>query len=537
MNRYQQVIIISLFLITASLSFEQPTPAAAQQQPPSLTVDHRFGAVESFWAAEEAADLGVGWERILFYWNEIQPFGPDSWNTLHVMEEWLHEANAHDRTVLGVLKNTPSWATDSPYASGVPYGLYLPDDDPDNLWANYVRKVVQYYAPLGVHNWIIWNEPDIAPGVYGHEFSGTMEDYFQLKKVAYRVIKENDPQGVVHLGGMTYWHDPTFLHRYLAMVAADPTAPDYDYYFDVISLHIYFRPETIPMIVGNAFAAQEAAGIVPPKEVWINETNARPSMDPEWPVQVELFQIDLDQQAWYIIQAFALGFASGAERISVYKLVDVNLPPGGESWGLVRPHDFSKRPAYYAYHTLIRQMADFIPPVRQQQGDLYQLVTFERPQGLTRVLWARGQAPVAVTLPATAESASLVTALGEVQTIRAEEGVYRLELAGARCYGECYMGGPPVFVVEPEISSEPPPTATAVPSPTATITPPPGITPSPEPTATATAVASPTPSPTPWPVVAEELAVATGPGPLVGLYALLAGLVLGLGLLLVWRRQ
>ncbi len=534
------LIFMSPFLAGRPAGAQTATPTPAPQM-----LDHRFGAVESFWAAEEAADLGVGWERILFYWNEIQPFGPDSWNTLHVMEEWLHEANAHNRTVLGVLKNTPSWATDSPYASGVPYGLYLPDDDPDNLWANYVRRVVEYYAPLGVHNWIIWNEPEIAPGVYGHEFSGTMADYYQLKKVAYRVIKAHDPQGVVHLGGITYWHDPTFLDRYLAMVAADPTAPDHDYYFDVISLHIYFRPETVPLILESAFTAQEAAGISPAKPVWINETNARPSMDPEWPVEVELFQIDLDQQAWYIIQAFSLGFAAGAERISVYKLVDVNLPPGGESWGLIRPHDFSKRPAYYAYHTLIRQTAGFIPPVRQQQGDLYQLVTFERPQGLTRVLWARGQAPVSVTLPATAASASLVSALGEVQTILAEEGVYRLELAGARCYGECYMGGPPVFVVEPEISSAPPPTATAVPSTTATVTPAPGIAASPEPTMMATAVASPLPSATPWPVVAEEMdvdtfvdtAVDTWPGPLTGLYVLLVGLLLGSGLLFIWRRR
>jgi hypothetical protein len=514
------------------LSLLRPAPAAAQQP-----VDQRFGAVESFWAAREAAELGVGWERILFYWNEIQPTGPNDWNTLHVLEEWLHEANAHNRTVVGVLKNSPGWATDSPYASGVPRGLYLPDDDPDNLWANYVRRVVQYYAPLGVHNWAIWNEPDIAPGTYGHEFSGTMADYYQLMKVSYRVIKQHDPTATVHLGGMTYWHDPGYLGRYLGLVAADPTAAENNYYFDVISLHVYFRPETIQLIVGSAFAAQQAAGITPMKAVWVNETNARPSMDPEWPVQVQSFTVDLDQQGWFIIQAFALGFAAGAGRISVYKLVDVNLPPGGESWGLIRPHDFSKRPAYYAYQTLIKHTAGFTYPVRRQQEPTHFIVGFQRPQGLTRVLWARGQAPVAVTLPATAESASLVTALGEVQTIRAEEGVYRLELAGARCYGECYMGGPPVFVVEPEISDEPPPTATAVSSPTATIPPPPGITPSPEPTATATAVASPTPSPTPWPVVAEELAVDTGPGPLVGLYALLAGLVLGLGLLLVVVRR
>jgi hypothetical protein len=538
------LLLISILVLWGARPAWQP--AAAQQSTPTPQpemLDDRFGAVESFWAAEEAADLGVGWERILFYWNEIQPFGPDSWNTLHVMEEWLHEANAHDRTVLGVLKNTPSWATDSPYASGVPHGLYLPDDDPDNLWANYVRRVVEYYAPLGVHNWIIWNEPEIAPGVYGHEFSGTMQDYYQLKKVAYRVIKAHDPQGVVHLGGITYWHDPTFLHRYLEMVAADPTAPANDYYFDVISLHIYFRPETVPLIVEEAFAAQAAAGITPAKPVWINETNARPSMDSEWPVEVESFQVDLDQQGWFIIQAFALGFAAGAERISVYKLVDVNLPPGGESWGLIRPHDFSKRPAYYAYHTLIRQTADFIPPVLQQQEDNYFVVTFQRPQGMTRVLWSRLEAPVAVSLPATAESATLVTATGEARTIRAQEGAYRIELEGARCYGNCYMGGPPIFVVEQDDSVEilpaatPSVTETATPASAATaVTTPANAQPSDE---VVTEPAVVPPEPTAPLLLAEEIEVETAvtPNNLSGWYFLGSGLLLGLGLFFIWRRR
>ncbi|MCZ7668304.1 MAG: hypothetical protein M5U34_14500 [Chloroflexi bacterium] len=164
-------------------------------------VDPRFGAIESFWAADEAEELGVGWERILFYWNQIQPTGPDDWNTLHVLEEWLVEANENERTVLGVLKNTPQWAAEGEGgAAAVPKGLYLPVNDPDNLWAEYTRKAAEYYAPLGVHNWIIWNEPDIAPDVYGHEFAGSMRDYYQLLKVAYKSIKAVDPEAIIHMG-------------------------------------------------------------------------------------------------------------------------------------------------------------------------------------------------------------------------------------------------------------------------------------------------------------------------------------------------
>ncbi|MCB9007819.1 MAG: hypothetical protein H6656_10715, partial [Ardenticatenaceae bacterium] len=470
--------------------------------------------------------------------NEIQPTGPNDWNTLHVHEEWLAEATAQGRTVVGLLKNTPNWATDGEFASGVPRGLYLPVDDPGNLWANYARRVASYYSAHGVHNWIVWNEPDIAPDVYGHEFSGSMADYYQLVKVAYLAIKQVDPNAKIHLGGMTYWHDPTWLGRFMQMVAADPDAAANNYYFDVISLHIYFRPETIPQIVGNAFAVQQQVGI-PLKAVWINETNARPSSDPEWPVTVQSFELDLEQQAWYIVQANALGFYSGAGRIAVYKLIDINISPGDESWGLIRPYDFSKRPAFFAYQNTIKYLAGFTYPVQREQGGNYTIVRFNRPQGATRVLWARTASSVTLTVPALAESGLLVDPITGAETpITPTAGNYSISLAGARCAGECYMGGAPVFLVEAGVSGEggaasPPvvsavgaatpgagtgsgqttavptdtPAPTETPYPTATNMMPQPL-PSKTPTATSTAV-PPTETPTETPPATEVAAVPT----------------------------
>ena len=42
--------------------------------------DPRFGAVEAFRAPADAAELGLGWERAIFFWNQLQPSGPDEWN-------------------------------------------------------------------------------------------------------------------------------------------------------------------------------------------------------------------------------------------------------------------------------------------------------------------------------------------------------------------------------------------------------------------------------------------------------------------------
>ncbi len=560
--------LLGMTAVFAPLS--QNKEAAVQTAVAQTAVDPRFGAVESFWAPNEAADLGVGWERILFYWNEIQPTGPGDWNTLHVLEEWLTEANAQGRTVVGLLKNTPNWATDGEFAAGVPRGLYLPIDDPGNLWANYVRQIANYYGPRGVHHWIVWNEPDIAPDVYGHEFSGSTEDYYRLVKVAYQVIKQADPAATIHLGGMTYWHDPQYLRRYLNVVAADPEAAANDYFFDVISLHIYFRPETMSTIIGNAFAAQSAAGISPMKAVWVNETNARPSQDPEWPVEVQAFPLDLEQQAWYIPQAFALGFYAGAGRMAVYKLVDINILPGEESWGLIRPYDFSKRPAYYAYQTTIKYLSGFTYPIRREMGTNYYIMSFNRPQGVTRVMWARNQVAVSLQVPALAESAQLVTVTGEATELVPVNDVYSITLEGARCDGECLIGGPPLFLVEEGVTVEqlppavPPPTVTpgvtimptavmtptaalpptltptAVPSSVPTNTAVPSVTPAPTETAAATETAVPspttinTPFPTPFPT--PPLAPSPPPEPQASWWFLGAGIGLA-GLLLILTRM
>lgn len=478
------------WLLAAVLLFTTlfAAPVAAEDAEP----DRRFGVVSAFWLPEEAAALNLGWERILFYWSQIQPTGPDDWNTLHVMEEWLTEAREQDREVVGLLKNTPPWATDGVPYGGVPRGLYLPTDDPENLWANYVRRVAEYYGPRGVHRWIIWNEPDIDQGVYGSEWEGSAEDYYRLLKVASLVLKETDPQAQVHLAGLTYWHDvingrEQYLQRFLSVASADPDAAENGYFFDVISLHIYFRSETVYDIVRQIDDIQEQFGL--DKPIWINETNAAPTQDPQWPVTRPQFQLDLEHQSAYIVQAHALGFAAGAERIGIYKFFDVGLGEGEESFGLARA-DGSLRPAYFALQTTVHTLQDFTAVNARRDAQAYQ-VTFDQPRGQTDVLWARTPLTVTVPVTATLPQATLRTAYGEEELIRPTNGVYSVTLPAARCDGECLVGGMPLFLIQREPEPTPTPTATATPSPTATSTP----VPSPTPTASPTVAPSPTVTP------------------------------------------
>lgn len=436
MGKRNGLLIIGLFMAVLFLNTRQ---SVAQTTP-----DRRFGMTEVFWLPQEARELGVGWERILFYWREIQPTGPEDWNTLHVLEEWLVEANSQGREVVGLIKNTAPWASVDGTEAGLPKGLYLPTDDPENLWANYVGRLADYYGKRGVHHWIIWNEPEIEPGVYGFEFGGTAADYYQLLKTAYKVIKDRDPEATIHLAGLTWWHDPTFLDRLLTIAAADPEGERNGYFFDAISLHVYFRTETVRTIIEEVNDIQGRYGLEKP--IWINETNAPPNSDPEWPVNRPRFNVDLEQQAWFIVQAIALGFASGAERVSVYKLLDIHLPDGGESFGVLRP-DQSRRPAYYAYKMVTRCFGAF-EAIDMEESALAYRITFSRPGMLTHVAWSRTPSATTVSIPAKTGSASLLRLLSPSDDVLPVDGMYQLQLPGQRCDEECLVGGEPLLLLE-----------------------------------------------------------------------------------------
>jgi hypothetical protein len=428
------LVFISIFL----LSFDAAIIQESNQNDP------RFGVTEAFWSPEEAAELGVGWERILFYWREIQPQGPDDWNTLHVREEWLDDAERNDREVVGLLKNTAPWASEDGTEAGVPIGLDLPIDDPGNYWANYARRIAQYYSPRNVHNWIIWNEPEITSDTYGFEFAGSVEEYYRLLKVAYQVIKEEDPQATIHLAGVTWWHDQTFLRRLFEVALADPEASENDWFFDVISLHIYFRPETVYSIIQEVGALQDAYGI--DKPIWLNETNAPPNRDPLWPVDRPAFTVDLDQQAWFIAQATALAFSAGTERIAIYKLADVMLPEGAESFGLLR-QDSSRRPAFAAFATAIEYLDKF-SQVTLKQHPHYYVATFSRPGFITRIAWARTEQGVTLQIPALSDEATIVDVTGNSAVVAGEDGEYLITLPPAVCYDDCLIGGAPIYIIE-----------------------------------------------------------------------------------------
>ena len=519
--------LIGLALIGLLLGL-WPAASLRAQDPP---VDRRFGAVEAFRFPPGATDLRVGWERVLFWWRGLQPTNSDEWNEFYFPDGELNGELAAGREVIGMLSNPPDWANGNQGPAGVPKNLDLPWNDTHNYWGQFVYKTVKRYRGK-IDHWVVWNEPDVwSVEQPGYTWKGTAEEFYQLMRVAWFAAKDANPDCTIHLPGLTYYWDKEhgrelYFSRLLNLIDKDPTAKEHQQYFDVVTLHLYFRSQAVYDILQEFRQVMAQHGLNKP--IWINETNAPPSRDPQDPVPNTVFHVTLDEQASFIVQAFALGIAGSADRIAVYKLIDRPKPPGAlEPYGLLR-EDESRRPGYEAYRVVTRYFAGFKGAVLQQKGPV-QVVTIDRGDKTSTVVWTNSPEPQAFDLPAIAAGALLVDKAGKTQTIASEGGRYSLKLEGATCtHPGCIMGGSPWVVVEDgraprrEISgvtpaasprSAPPatalPTPTDTPSPTATDTPTstptstatdtPTSTPTPTDTATATATATATPTVTPTP--------------------------------------
>ena len=430
-------------------------PAQAQQIEYLSGERNRFGIVEGFWFPALTCDLGVGWERIIFDWSQHQPTGPEDWHTLNVDDRWLKLAALCDRQVVAILKNTPAWATDGIAGPGVPRGLDRSPDDPGNLWASFVYRTVSYYASRGVVHFILWNEPDIDPETYGHEFSGSLEDYFQLLKAGYLAAKRANPAAVIHLAGTTYWHDinrgvQPYFERLMDRILVDNEAVAHNHYFDVLSLHIYFRTQTVLDIVREVRAMLDDHGLSH-KAVWINETNAAPTDDPKWPVVRPQFPLDLTQQASFLVQSASLSLAGGADHSAAYKLYDQELAPGAESFGLLSPADALPRPGLLAWAWVVRHFQDVVAANHIQSQALDLVILRHRGGQQTLVLWARGAELAEVRLAAATSKVYLSDQYGRMAMVQQSVDGYKLMLQPAQCDASegCFIGGPVQMLVMP----------------------------------------------------------------------------------------
>ncbi len=458
------------------------SPVAAQ----SGQRDPRFGVVQAINSPDKAMQAGIGWERIMFPWAEIQPGSANEMKEGYYSDARIKAQAARGITQVGVIVYTPAWAAENPDKgwSAIPKGLDKPPTDAQNTFGKFVNTIASKYKGT-VDNWIIWNEPDlIDQDKVSPTWSGTEAQFWQLQKTGYLAIKQANPDAKVMMPGFSHWHAKEaglqpYLKRLLDIAAVDPTSARNNWYFDGVPTHAYANPLN-SFALPTTYRRMLAERGLQDKGVWIIESNAVPWDDPIGVLPREPWRSSMDQQASYVIEAFALGLAANIERMSIYKMRD-EYPEEGQNFGLIR-EDGSARPAYTALQTAIKNFSgakkatytwtgSSNPPSNAEIDALldsrekhYQFiwpgqvnqVAMERDGERVTVVWNVERRPLVgvVTASAANSEATLLDAYGRSSPIKAEDGAYRVYLSEGRGNTEhrdsslMLVGGRPWIIVE-----------------------------------------------------------------------------------------
>jgi hypothetical protein len=287
--------------------------------------------------------LGATWLRMDFPWSEIQPTGPTGYN-IAPWDAVVRAAAKHHIAILGIIDYCPPWANGG-------QGQFYPPTTP-SAFATFAASLTSRYAPLGVHTWEIWNEPN------GGTFWLPAADpvgYTNLLAAAYPAIKGADATATVISGGLAPAADggaSLSPLTFLAAIYAAGAQPS----FDAVGDHPYTFPALpdgmnaywwIEMSSGpNNLRSTMIANGDMQKQIWMTEFGA--------PTRGGHGSVSEDRQAKMATIAYALQATyAWAGPLFWYTYRDGGTDPKNqEDWfGLIR-YDGSRKPAYAAYQAV-----------------------------------------------------------------------------------------------------------------------------------------------------------------------------------------
>lgn len=509
------VLLGLVLLLSAPPSGQAVTdPLDPAVLPPVTDPDGRLGVCYGFYDEPQGSgyrpylnlmyDAGARHDRWDFSWSAIQPDNQEQWNWGD-HERVVQAENAKGIEVLGILLWTPQWAStyqglaerpeqpsfpataDARYyahaknplapAGPEPYNSYPPGnlDQPvftdgqinsENYWGYYVYNTAKHFdgsdPSLRVDAWEVWNEPE-----WDYFWTGSVQDYCQLLKVAYKAIKGDgggtgaNPDAIVLFSGLHYWANPDFYRQVLDCLAADPEAAAHNYFFDVMSLHFYSRSDNTYDMV-NLIKSEMAARGVGDHPIWLTETGAPMYGDTPYLPKSD-YLLSIDEEAAYVLQSYANALAAGVQRYYFFRAHDADMV---EPFGLIR-NDKSLRPAYTAYQVTAQYLKGENQITRVPTEDAVRVSLWGTPQGKISVLWNRAPSPFTYTLEAAMPTATLVNRVGMTQVITAANGYYTIPLPVATANlvsnpDDYIVGGDPLILIETDTVS---PTSSMAPLP------------------------------------------------------------------------
>jgi hypothetical protein len=371
--------------VTTVLSQTAFLPMVVRNFPPPPK--NAFG-VQTYEAIPETvaklAEVGAGWVRIPLRWASIEPTNttPQYFHWSASFETWLRQLAQNGIKVILTVGGNPDWA--ATYSDGPIDRVGLGE------FVQFLSAAVARYSvpPYQVRYWELYNEPDnadpewaeIGLGMWGND----AEAYADMLAAVYPAMKAANRSVQVVFGGIAFdfWPSeggpfvPEFLDRVLQHNGG--------LYFDVMNFHYYpnfgykWAPYGIDVIGKTNFLRNKLAtyGLYKPficAEV-AEQSSAFPGGDDE-------------RQARYVVQVMARGVAADLQSVVWFMLRD---DEGYWKSGLLNA-DWSPKPAFYAYQTLVAQLgsANYVRSVAPVPGlDAIEAYAFFEPGTSTQILVA-----------------------------------------------------------------------------------------------------------------------------------------------------
>lgn len=289
--------------------------------------------------------IGVSFIRTDFDWFMCQPKEGGGFSYTH-HDEMMKTIN-DQVDILGVL--TPA----TPRRQSGHWGVYL-----QNTLKQYKEKV-KY--------WEIVNEADLVR----HRLPNfDAIEYTNMLKEAYKIIKTESPNAKVLYSGLCQIGDG-FFEQSLSQDAGK--------FFDIMNIHRYpnkdIEPEDIIDYMIELKNLMRKYNLN--KSVWLTETGC--STVSKWASE--------DIQNKRLPRMFIITFACGIDKVFWYKTRSNELSNEDPECHFGLWHkDYSPKPAYYSYKTLIKMLPNLSTrPKLERNGDMY-MASWSQPGG--KRVWA-----------------------------------------------------------------------------------------------------------------------------------------------------
>ena len=311
---------------------------------------------------DDIAHLGFGWVRFDMAWVDVQGTSSKSYNWTN-MDRIVAAMHARNLQMLPILAYTPAWAR----MQQCNLSEKCAPQDPA-AYAEFARQAVRRYASQGVHQWEIWNEPNLTQF---YQPAPDAVQYTAMLKASYAAIKAEDPSAVVISGGLspldgysTSINSVTFLDQMYKAGAATS--------FDAVAMHPYSYP--VPASYVAPWNAWTQLGWTTPnvrgtmdkygdtgKQIWLTEYGS-PTGGPGAVASVSMYNFNMSPdhvdealQSTIVQDAFTarstLGNAGPLFWYS-YKDLGTSNVTNENFFGLLH-NDGTPKPAYNMFKTLL----------------------------------------------------------------------------------------------------------------------------------------------------------------------------------------